>query len=295
MDRQGQSFYRYRRLGRNSGQENPPVIITRLLHPNHRMHAHDFIEMVIVNGGEGVHLLETGEYPICAGDIFIIPRGIRHGYRNVRNFRITNLLFKLSTVERRFPEIATLPGFLHFFRAENSASPPGRLLNLDSVELATVEKLQQSILREQEGREPGSDSMCLACLAELLIFVCRLLEKRAPQPPLPHREFVEVCFHINARYREPLRVKELAALARMSVRSFQRHFTRVNGVSPIGYVKKVRLEKARELLRYSDRGVAQIAAECGFSGASVLGTEFRREFGVTPGEFRRHARPEAGT
>jgi len=286
MKKSDLSFYRYRRLSDRKDGKSPPVIISRLRHFDLRLHAHDFLEMVIVNSGSGTHLLETREYPIASGDVFIIPRGIRHGYRNMKNFRITNMLFKLSTVERHFPEIAEMPGFLHFFRADSGAPEPGGLLNLDSAGLAAVEKLQQSILREQEKREPGYDSMCLACLAELLIFLCRLLETRSLPPLPPHRGFAEVRFYINARFRERIRAEELAAVARMSLRNFQRRFSEENGTSPMQYVRQVRLEKARELLRRTDRSVAEIAAECGFPGASALSTEFRREFEETPRTFR---------
>jgi len=287
MDKNERSFYHYRVLSGRRDGTTPPVVISRPRHFDHRLHAHDFLEMVIVNGGSGIHLLETREYPIASGDVFVIPRGIRHGYRDVRNFRITNMLFKPGTVERHFPEIAAMPGFLHFFRADSGAPEPGGLLNLDSAGLAAVEKLQESILREQEKREPGCDSMCLACLAELLIFLCRLLEKHALPPLPPHRGFAEVRFYVSARFRERIRVEELAAVARMSVRNFQRRFSAENGTSPMQYVRQVRLEKARELLRRTGQSVTEIAAECGFPGASALSTEFRREFGVTPRAFRK--------
>ncbi len=277
MQKKDPSFYHYRRF---SG--NPAVIVDQPRHSDLRMHAHDFIEMVIVNGGRGLHQLDNQEYPLAAGDVFIIPRGVRHGYRNVQNFRITNMLFKLGTVERHFPEIAELPGFLHFFRAG-----AGKLLNLDSAELAAIEKLQLSITVEQAKKQPGSNSMCLACLAEILIYLCRLQEKRTPQVALPpHREFAEVCFHIGTHSGEAIRVGELAALARMSVRTFQRHFSRATGLAPLEYVRKTRLEKAREHLRNGNRSIAEIAMECGFPSSSALSTEFRKQYNLTPRAFR---------
>ena len=43
-------------------------------------HQHEYVELVCVYDGEGTHVIEGRRIPLTQGDIFVIPRGISHGY-----------------------------------------------------------------------------------------------------------------------------------------------------------------------------------------------------------------------
>jgi transcriptional regulator GlxA family with amidase domain len=81
-------------------------------------------------------------------------------------------------------------------------------------------------------------------------------------------------------------MEELADRVEVSVRQLQRLFKTQTGESPLAYARRMRLKTAAWLLTDSDRTVADIAATCGFSDASHMGREFRREYGVAPNVYR---------
>jgi transcriptional regulator GlxA family with amidase domain len=80
---------------------------------------------------------------------------------------------------------------------------------------------------------------------------------------------------------------ELAREARLSVHHFSRAFRRSFGQSPGRWLTDRRIDRARELLTTTDRGVVDIARTVGYSGAPQLARPFHARFGVSPLAYRR--------
>jgi len=88
--------------------------------------------------------------------------------------------------------------------------------------------------------------------------------------------------HLAAR----LSVEQLAERMAMSVRNFERVFTREVGVTPSHYVLQLRVEAARRQLECSNQGLKQIASAAGFGSVDVMRKAFVRLLGITPGRYR---------
>jgi AraC-like DNA-binding protein len=91
---------------------------------------------------------------------------------------------------------------------------------------------------------------------------------------------------IDARYRDPLDVPTLAAVAHLSPAHFTREFRRVFGETPHRYLLTRRLERAAAMLRNTDHSVADICFEVGLASVGSFTTSFRRVYGMTPTEYR---------
>ena len=81
-------------------------------------------------------------------------------------------------------------------------------------------------------------------------------------------------------------VRALAQRVAMSVRNFERVFTRETGCTPARYVAQMRVEAARRQLEDTDRSIEQIARNCGFVRADLMRRAFSRSVGTTPGRYR---------
>lgn len=92
--------------------------------------------------------------------------------------------------------------------------------------------------------------------------------------------------HINARPADKLPVSMAARLAGMSGQRFMKTFKQVAGMTLVAYLNHVRLATAARLLCETDRSIADIAGEAGFSDQSYFDKRFKRSFGRTPKEFR---------
>ena len=86
---------------------------------------------------------------------------------------------------------------------------------------------------------------------------------------------------------EPLTRSEAARRVGLSTRQLDRLFAEKMRTSYAGHYRRLRLERARDLLRQSAVPITEIALGCGFSSASHFGRAYREAFGVTPASERR--------
>lgn len=89
---------------------------------------------------------------------------------------------------------------------------------------------------------------------------------------------------IESQYTENLSVDQLAAEANMSVSAFHHNFKSVTSTSPLQYLKSYRLHKARMMMIHDGMKASAAALRVGYESASQFSREFKRYFGVTPGE-----------
>jgi AraC-like DNA-binding protein len=102
----------------------------------------------------------------------------------------------------------------------------------------------------------------------------------------PERHLLRAKDLVDARYREPLEVADLARVAGLSRAHFSRAFKRAFGESPHAYLLTRRLERAAALLRTTDRSVASICFTVGLSSVGSFTSSFTRTYGMTPTAYR---------
>ena len=83
-------------------------------------------------------------------------------------------------------------------------------------------------------------------------------------------------------------VDELAALAGLGRSHFTRLFKAQTGQSPLEYMNRLRIERAKSLLSQGDEPLAAVAEQSGFSSEYYLGRRFKQLVGVSPGQYRRN-------
>ena len=109
----------------------------------------------------------------------------------------------------------------------------------------------------------------------------RHLRAIAPLGEQSHRTAKAVEW-LRVNYTKPLRVEELAAMARMGVSTLHHQFRSLTAMSPIQYQKQLRLHVARERMLNSGVDAASAAFEVGYESASQFNREYSRFFGQPP-------------
>ena len=91
---------------------------------------------------------------------------------------------------------------------------------------------------------------------------------------------------IAASWDRPLDIVTMSRIGGVSARSLLRHFKKHRGYSPAEFLKRTRLERARELLQQPDSSmtVTQVALKCGFQNSGHFARDFRLSFGELPSE-----------
>jgi transcriptional regulator GlxA family with amidase domain len=88
----------------------------------------------------------------------------------------------------------------------------------------------------------------------------------------------------------PISVSEAVRVAAMSERNFLRCFKQEIGVTPSEFLLRTRLEMTSRLLVETDSPIDKIAKQCGWINGDRLAKIFRKRMGLTPSEYRIHAR-----
>ena len=90
--------------------------------------------------------------------------------------------------------------------------------------------------------------------------------------------------HIHTDCSRPLSAEEMATQAGMSVSAFHHNFKLVTASSPLQYLKRIRLDRARRLMAHDGYNASTAARAVGYESPSQFSREFKRLFGVTPVE-----------
>lgn len=162
---------------------------------------------------------------------------------------------------------------------------------------ATVELLRAEV----EDPRPGSDGIVPALIDAMLLYILRAwFDERSAEDggwatalADPVMGSALHAIHKNPAY--PWTVEALAAHANLSRAAFARRFRTLIGEPPLAYITLWRLTIAAQQLRDSDRKLGQIARDVGYATEFAFAKAFKREYGCSPGTYRRDMRREAPT
>jgi len=98
----------------------------------------------------------------------------------------------------------------------------------------------------------------------------------------PPERVIRAMHDLRMRFRETLRIGELAAIAQMSPSAFHRQFKALTSLAPLQYQKQLRLLEARRLMVSTGRNVEAACFEVGYESPSQFSREYSRMFGTPP-------------
>ena len=98
---------------------------------------------------------------------------------------------------------------------------------------------------------------------------------------------LEAVYFIEKNYMKPLKIEEVAGISGYSVSYFSRLFAQQLGTAFTDYLCITRLKHVQNLLLTTNKSVMDISLECGFSYPGNMTSSFKKEFGMTPLQFRK--------
>jgi transcriptional regulator GlxA family with amidase domain len=207
---------------------------------------------------------------VCVGSFLLAEAGLLNGKRATAHWKFgRELASRYPQVKMQFDPIWVKDGNIY----TSAGISAGIDLALGWVEEDCGGRLSHEIAREFVLflRRPGGQSQLSASLS------AQASEMRAIH---------ELQVWIAENLHKDLSVQRLAERTAMSVRNFERVFTRELGKTPSHYVLQMRAEAARRQLERTDKGFKQIAMAAGFGSADVMRRAFVRLLGITPRHYR---------
>ena len=253
-------------------------------------HYHDFIELVFILNGQGRQVLEDNEYLVSAGDVFVLQGNQRHYFKDASQVEIVNVMFDGINNKDMVPgQVRQMEGYKAlfilepFYRANHHFK---NMLRLNREELARIELILNAMFHEQEQQQEGCELILANRLQELIVVLSRHYSNIETTRARTLVSIGKVIEYMEANYAENMYIETLSAMACMSKRNFMRTFKGAVGLSPIHYLRQVRLQQARKMLRETTDQISGIALSCGFTDSNYFIKSFRQAYGTTPYRFR---------
>lgn len=255
-----------------------------------QLHSHEFSELVLVLSGSGLHVTPERETPIHPGDVLLIQPRRQHGYQELRQLHIANFLFMQQRFTRELEQLQSMSGYYVLFekRPADRREPGSRTLG--DKEFGRARELTMRMQQEQRRKIPGWELQFRLLFLELLLLICRSFsqeENTGEEASLPAERTLR---YLDEHYAEPVDLHLLARHCGCSVPTLTRQFRQRTGESPIGYLNRLRLDKAARLLSSTTLPVGEIAEQTGFASSSYLARCFRTRYQFSPHAWRKKYR-----
>ena len=237
-------------------------------------HWHDFIEIELVTGGEGVQNVNGREVALRRGSLTVMRPIDHHSVTPTQNLRLINL-----AVDGKLPSDELLARLVYgdtlFFE-------------LDGADSDGMERLFL-LIHEENLRENPSKAYINNLVECLLIRILRLSPKTDREPAASSRISAAVSY-IHLHFKEGVSLRALADKLHYDPTHLSTLFKRETGVSFSDYLNMLRLSYAKELLISTDLKVFEVGIKSGFSTLSNFLRAFSAAFGESPTVFRRKRR-----
>lgn len=243
-------------------------------------HSHAFHELGLLLEGECIWHLGSKRERLHAGDLVLVPAGTSH-------FEETPARAKARI------------GWIGFdFEGGGPDVPVALRSPLPGGDYdPEFRRLFDVVRSEQQGTAAGHVERAELALREILILLCRLpsagaaLKTRGAPKALRASQLVRsAALTLAGNLSQPMRIRDLAHYHSLSASHFALLFRKHQGETPLRFLQKARLERARALLETGELNVKEIAAACGYVDAAHFCHAFKTHAGITPKQFRKAAR-----
>ena len=246
------------------------------------LHAHDFYELYCLLDGQMDFIVNGCRYKLAPGSLLLIapgemhrsePQDERREFERVVLWLSRDFVNSLSTMLPRI--VQTISGENHRWN----------LIVPDEETYRVLHSLLFSLLYEKELADADSQFLSRLIVMQLMVHLSRFLARSPSATPVDkgarYAATMKIYEYINEHFREEIGVSSLAEQFYMDKNTLTRQFKRIIGLTPGEYIRRKRLENARELLQHGT-GAQEAGYRSGFSDYSAFYRAFRQEYGIAP-------------
>ena len=252
------------------------------------LHHHDFYEIYFLVSGNVTYSIESKLCPVLPGEVLLIsPKELHQVY--IRPEMAVYERYVLWLDPKFIPQLSTPQTDL--LKALDPADPAYRnKITMSRHMQAHIQHLMESLYQESQSEAFGAELLQNSLLTQLLITINRLAADTSDNQQENSREDMvsDVIEYINANFAENLTLAGLADTFFVSKYHLSHKFSRRMGISINRYIRKKRLQNARQMLAQGEKPNA-VFAQCGFHDYVSFYRAFREEYGSSPREYLQSA------
>ncbi|MCH6255150.1 AraC family transcriptional regulator [Puniceicoccaceae bacterium K14] len=253
-------------------------------------HAHDFNELTLVTSGTAIHCLEDEEFPIVAGDVFVLQGQQNHYYRQRDRLEMINVMYEPSQIGLPENRLLKIPGYCALFLLEPVFRKQHRFsshLSLERIAFSQAERIALEMEREVIEQPDGYEAALLGKLVDLIVFLSRSYQDSKSTNSEALLRVGTVISKMEQDYASDWQLDEFVKLSSLSRSHFMRTFTKATGFPPLEYLIQIRLQKATQLIQMTKLPISQVALEVGFNDSNYFTRQFKKRNGLSPLAYRK--------
>lgn len=139
-------------------------------------------------------------------------------------------------------------------------------------------------------KHPDAEFQTRNILSEIWLLLLAELQSietaRTPGRQVNQERVQTMMSFMKQKYMNKISLDEIAQVVSVSKRECLRCFQKCLGKTPYEYLMDVRMNMAQKLLKDGDSPVLEVALQTGFSNGAYFGKQFKKVYGMTPGEYR---------
>lgn len=264
----------FQKVGR--GESYPPQNhpISHLFFPN-KGRVLDEYQLIYIIKGSGVFKSEhTSERTIKAGDVMLLFPGERHSYHPDANIGWDEFWigFNGPNIDSRVSN--------GFFAKEHPVFHVGISEDIAQTYRIAIDAAQQM--------RRGYQQMLAGCVNMLLghIYTLDGMNEEGDHNAKTVRQAIHF---MNENFQKDIHPEDVADAVNCGYSRFRKIFLEQTGISPYQHILKMRIQRSKELLTYTDKTLKEISEEVGFSNPLYFSTAFKRIENMSPSRYRKEA------
>lgn len=250
-------------------------------------HWHAECEIALVAEGSCTYQIDLHPYRVSAGDMILIPPQVLHGVSSEEYSHLAtdSFVFHMDMLDALHSDVCT--AYLRPFAQRSVRFPV--VLPASAPYTPGLRRIFDELLQAARTRPPAYELEIKSLLYRLFFTLYQRVpyERRTPDHEEIADKLKQVIQYIQSHYQQPISVLELASLCGFSEYHFMRFFKKHMSMTCIEYLNRYRLDMASHQLASTAMSVTGIALENGFNNISYFNRVFKKQFGMTPKEFRR--------
>ncbi len=260
-------------------------------HGSNEPHSHEFIELVCIIDGEGMHVAGNEKLPLKSGDVLMLDVGVEHYYEVKAGERLVlcNCIFapELLTeiITGRLVDVA-----YEMFLSGSGDNLASGYIAISGSEAASIKEIVLKIVDEIERRDEGYLETARALLSVAIIKLMRVGMNRLSPPSEQlrfKRELIdEIIDRIVLDDSRELSVKKLSREMFFSPEYLSRLFKKETGRSIISFIKQRKIERAANMLKETNLSIDCIMERVGYSDKKHFYELFVKTYSATPAKYR---------
>ena len=255
-------------------------------HPAYEMsfHWHTEYEIIVVRQGQ-IELTVNDECCVLqSGDVMFVSDGMLHGGTPKGDETVYDCIVFEDGILTKNSTASEIGEIFRHGRSVKTFLPKEEFPQLSVIARNLADELASIESEERNGTE-------IVCLGLILQFFGEAIRRGCCED-----KYTETNRHLSRlknalsymedHYSERVTLDALADAAGVTPKYLCRSFCSLTGKTPISYLNEYRIDRACEFLRTTDDTMLEIADKCGFSDQSYFVKLFKRQKGITPGEYR---------